>query len=63
VTLAPERYATVEAELRVDLAKDHSFMYWTPLRRDILSVLSTAGVADARRLADAWRPFYGNVED
>jgi HEAT repeat protein len=57
ISLAPDLYSTIQVNLRRYLA-DFSFAFWQPARRDIISVLESTGVDDARTLADNWRPFY-----
>lgn len=51
-------YATVEQQLRSDLAKS-SFLYAIEAQEDIISTLHICGVEQAETLAQAWKPFYG----
>lgn len=52
------KYATVEQQLRSDLAK-HSFQYAIEAQDDIVSTLHSVGIEQAENLAQAWTPFYG----
>ena len=55
----PERWRTVEATLRRDLATEIAIYLWYPLREDICATLKDSGAPDARRLGEAWEPLLG----
>lgn len=57
LTIDPSAYAGLEVQLRQDLG-ENSFSWWSALQTDVLEVLYGTGEPEARRLADAWRPFY-----
>lgn len=59
--IAPEKYSQVESSLRNCLAAE-SYMLWRPFREDIIMVLEGVGSEKAKRLANAWRPFYGQID-